>query len=561
MRVSVQKTINRARAVPIGSYLIVVALVAVTLTRLVLVSRQGMTGYGGALEDDTLFVKLGFYIQHGLWLGPFDRLTFAKGPAYPMWIALVSALGAPLLLAEQTLYTASCALLAWVVRPVLRSWKAAAALYLVLLLSPVFFADGIATRAIREGIYVSLTLLVAASAIALWTRAGRSPRAWAGWAVALGVSAAAFWLTREEGVWFAPILLMPASTVALALGGKRRDWARAWRGLAPWGVAAGIGLLCVGAIAANNSRIYGTFTTVDTSSGPFVNAYGALTRIVPDHWVADVPVTRDARQKAYGVSPSFAQLAPSLEGTIGVTWTKIGGGSDLRGGWFMWALRDAAEFNGHYATATEAETYFQRVADEINAACDAGRVPNLPRRATLMPPWHGEYWAPFGSACWRSVRTLATWDGISPVASPSAIPTAVAGNFRAMTHESQVGYDPVPPLRPVTTKVLTADLAVYRWLMPIAMIVGLIGSALAIAQAASKGRSGRTIATVVLLATLVASMAARVVVVSLIDATSFAAVAPNYLAPAYDLALAWAFISGAILVGDVRKRLSVRPRS
>ena len=561
MRPALQKVLDRARSVPKSVYLVAALLALLTIARLVIVSNQGMSASGGALEDDTLFVKLGFYIKHGLWLGPFDARTLVKGPVYPMWIALVATLGAPLLLAQQVLYTASCALFAWVMGPALRTRKAAAALYVVLLLSPIAFADGPFTRALREGIYVSLTLLVLACAIALWTRAQRPVRSWAGWAIGLGATAAAFWLTREEGVWLVPVLLLPAASAAMALRGKPRDWRGARKRLVPWGVAAVIALGCVGAVAANNQRIYGTYKTVDTVSGPFLSAYGALTRITPDHWVRDVPVTRDARIKAYSISPSFAQLQPSLEGTIGVNWIKIGGGDDLRGGWFSWALRDAAASVGHYRTATEADAYFQRVADEINTACDAGLVACVGPRATLMPPLRTAYLQPFASAAGRSGLTLARWGGIGVAASPSTVPTDVAYNFRAMTNENEVGNDPVPPLRPTATAALSVDLSAYQLATPIALVLALAGFVLALVPVVRKNPGAGSLNTAVMLTALLACVLSRIVLVSLVDATSFPAVSAIYLAPAFDIMLVWIFISAETLAREVRKRLADRASS
>ena len=57
----------------------------------------------------------------------------------------------------------------------------------------------------------------------------------------------------------------------------------------------------------------------------------------------------------------------------------------------MWALRDAVEGRGHYRSAIESEAFYTRLANEINYACDSGRIRCLPLRETFAPPFRWEY--------------------------------------------------------------------------------------------------------------------------------------------------------------------------
>ena len=70
---------------------------------------------------------------------------------------------------------------------------------------------------------------------------------------------------------------------------------------------------------------------------------------------------------------------------------KVFDGTQIPGGWFMWALRDAVAAAGHYSSGTAAADYYRRLANEINIACDEGRLECYGRRATMMAPWHSEY--------------------------------------------------------------------------------------------------------------------------------------------------------------------------
>ena len=119
----------------------------------------------------------------------------------------------------------------------------------------------------------------------------------------------------------------------------------------------------------------------------FMRAYQSLQAIRPDLPIRFVPVTREVRHKAYAVSPAFRELAPFLDGereNWGAWWTRTTMGIDgeIGAGWFYWTLVEAAAKAGHFKTAWDAEAYFGRVADEITAASNDGR---LPSRLVLLP--------------------------------------------------------------------------------------------------------------------------------------------------------------------------------
>jgi hypothetical protein len=529
-----------------------------TLLRLVLATKQGMCATGISPHDETLFVKLAFLLKHGGLAANYDELALSKGLLYPLWIAGVSSTGLSLTLAQQLLYAIACAVTVYVMRPFLKSGFAALALYVVLLYCPAFFTES-TQGTLREGIYVSLTLLVVACATAVWIRAAKPLRA-APWAIGLGVFGGVFWIIRwgSEGFWLVPLLLLPLSTPLLLWKAGRIKPAAVLKGLAPWGLALAVGLAPVVAMAAANERTYGVFLLDDASYGSFVKAYGAMTRVVPEHWVANVPVPRDVRLKEYAVSPAFAELEPLLEGDVGAAWMVEGNASDVTGGWFIWAVREAAAKTGHYATAPEAQRYFQQVANEINAACNSGKLECVGPRATLRPPLRAQYAPLFLGAFARSVVVLAIFFPINPEPSKSVVPPAMAAEIRSMTHGYWVGIDPAPAGRPAAMVLLRVVLTVYQLVMPFAFVAALLGTRLVVQEATKRSASAAAIAKATLVLTLLCCGLGRAALVSIVDATSFPAVDPSYLAPAYDLLLIWAFISIPPWVAERRARRTKR---
>jgi hypothetical protein len=157
-------------------------------------------------------------------------------------------------------------------------------------------------------------------------------------------------------------------------------------------------LMLVGTVAEINRTYYGVFEINEVKSLQFRRAYGALARIRSDHRPRYVVFPRDARVAAYGVSPMARELEPTLDGPVGEQWRKTGCDAmgwtacpEILGGWFQWALRDAAAAAGHYSTAATAAAYYRHLADEIDTECENGRLQCLPKRAALAPPFRPEY--------------------------------------------------------------------------------------------------------------------------------------------------------------------------
>jgi hypothetical protein len=201
---------------------------------------------------------------------------------------------------------------------------------------------------------------------------------------------------------------------------------------------------------------YGVFRNNELRSGPFVTAYGALARIKHDEWKRYVVLPRDARQRAYSVSPAARELAPYLEGDAGKRWVVASQGypkpwgcagqptscnNEILSGWLVWALRDAVATAGHYRTAREADDYYERLAGEINAACDRQAIPCRDRRDTLAPVWRGHYTRDTLAASAGVLATLIQLNHGQIGVPRSALTAEQATIFRQTIHGPLSGVD------------------------------------------------------------------------------------------------------------------------
>ena len=358
--------------------------------KLWLVAAQPVVAHGNASFDDRLYLALAEQLLKGNWLGPYSQFTLMKGPMYSLFIAGTFLSAVPLPIAQHLLYLLGCILLVLALRPCFdASWQAFGT-FTLLWWQPMSYVE---LDILRQNIYTPLTLLLFAGLCALQTRRAARVYIRLAWGALLGTAAAAFYLTREEGIW-----ILPATALLIGISAWN-SW-RAGERLRPLVASAGTATICATAILVTvctlNYRYYGWFGTVEFRAREFRSAYGALQRPVPFEQIPYVPVTRDVRLKLYQVSQSFAELKPCLEGPIGLEWANYSDfltgrpGEELQigGGSFIWALRDCVIASGHGNSAREALDFYRSLGAEINRACDEGRItPARTRRDTMMPRW------------------------------------------------------------------------------------------------------------------------------------------------------------------------------
>jgi hypothetical protein len=511
--------------------------------KLWLVSAQPVYAIGDAGHDDQLFLQLANHLLSGDWLGPYSQFTLMKGPLYPLFIAGVFLLGIPLFLAQHLLYAAACGLVAGALEPLVRRRALRAAVFAVLLFNPITFDGERTMRVARQDLLPALVLLIVAGLVGFHARCGGPKRRLVPWAALTAAALPAFWLTREEGVWMLPcvVLLWGAAGLRVWLDRKPDRAARLGLLASPalfWAAA-------VAAVAAVNGRYYGIFTTCEFRQAEFRDAYGALNRVEPAHWRPYIVVPRETRERIYGASPAFAELRPYLEGPVGEDWARVSQGvthlppteREIGGGWFIWALRDAVVDAGHGSSGTEAMAYYARLAREVNAACDRGVLRAGPRRSGFLPPLRREHLAPVLAAARRAAEFLFYFNDMGAGVPPSQGAPENLRLFSDLTRgrlSPGVAGPPLPPkqrwLDRVRMGVLDEITLVYSWGAPWAVGGGL----LALASAIGIGAARRRVPYFAILgAGLFASVCAMVGVASLIDGTSFTAVDVYYLVGCY----------------------------
>jgi len=468
------------------------------------------------LDDDTLFLNNANFLLKGDWLGPYTHWTLAKGPFYPLWIAASLASDIPLFLTHHVLYIAACSLFVLSIRPVVQKPIMLFILFTVLLFNPMSYADPVGTRVLREGIYPALTVMVFSGAIGLMIRCHRSLRNLLLWSIGLGLTFSAFWLTREEGIW----MILPVLTI-LCLAAVRiygaKPVARIRRlilCILPFLILSAAILT----VAAINKSYYGIFSTNEFKAPYFLDAYGALTRVKHANWNPKIPVPKEARERIYDAVPSFAELKGYLDGPLGKGWIKdsclnLSICDDIAGGWFAWAFRYAVADAGYYRSGESTRAYYERLASEINAACEEKRFDCGPARSTLASPWHAEYARPLFTTIVDSAVYLAAFKGAN----------ASSGESPKLSQMADLRIT-----------VLDGIGGGYRFLMPLLVIPALMAYILRTIHVLRK----RELTDLyVASSAIITAIVVRLFIISLIEISSFPAVNTIYLSPAHPLLL------------------------
>ncbi len=531
-----------------------VSCIALVLVKVWLALAFGMRAAGNAEADDRLFVVLAEHLVRGDWLGEYGRHTLVKGPFYSMWIAAVFMAHIPLGLSYQLLHAAACALFIVAVRPWVRSRLPQFVLFALLLFDPSMFSI-VASWVVRDSIYSSLTIIVWACIVALLARLDQPPRRLLGWSLGLGFMLAAYWCTREEGVW-----ILPAAGIALlyALVHVWRTRQQAFAKIALLVLPAVICVAGVLGVCAMNYKHYGLFTVVDIKAPNFLRANGALMRVHHEHWNQFAAVPKEVRMKIYPVSPAFAELQGFLDGPPGEAWGAgaeqflVGGTpspTDIRGGFFMWALRQAVQERGSYRDAVETEAFYGRIADEVNAACSDGRLKCGRERASLSLPFRREYISLGAESYWKALRLMVEWGDIKVFNMPSSGPEDRMVIFEDMTRTriNQLMGDTSEPrlknqalLDQARFAMINKVMAAYRAVSPYVTITALATFLLiCILEFRARALSPMLVVLVALLALIFVRLALLVV----INITSFDAMRVRYFLPVYPLLLLFWFLS------------------
>ena len=377
-----------------------------TLVYIVVRTHTPISVHAESIHDDQHFISMGERIARGHWLGAYSQMTLIKGPGYPLFLAINSWLGTSLVLTEALFLGFGIGAFFWVFERLSGRPNVAMLGYITALWMPAPYLE----RIMRDCIYPGQMLLVLAGMVAaLYLEMPRKHRY--ACALATGLALGWFSLTREESIWIAPGLIVIA--LASFLHSRNKQRLKIF-------VLAPLALMVVGygttqaAFSCINKVAYGSFAQVEINSSPFKDAMAALQSVQAGRQIPFVPVSKQAREAIYQVSPSFFRLKSYLDPPNGSPW-QFGCHfypetcGDIAGGWFMWAVRDAVAVNGYYESPKKAANFYRSLVNEIKDACRSGKLQCKPLLLGTIPRISTSQWGKFPASLMNALKMVTLY--------------------------------------------------------------------------------------------------------------------------------------------------------
>ena len=325
-------------------------------------------------DDRMMFENAGNLIN-GVWLGDYNSYTLSKGISYPLFLVLARKLFLPYSALLSLLQAAGAGLFVRAISLRLQNPYGRAALYLLLLFSPVSLTLLVTQRLYRMAIVPGMVLLVFSGMIGLTLRKDQPLKRQLPWALLTGLALAFFWQIREDSVWIMPfIAVMTVWNIGYVILVLHNRISRKQILLHCLVLILPMFLLFVGnsGIAAINALHYGVFLTNDRTEGSFPELMSLFYRLESDTTVSsDIWISRDTIAKAENVSPTLQQLCPLLD-TYVEDWATANG--EIPGDHFSWVLRDAVQDSGYAEDAVSAQNFYNSVFSELLTAIDQNEL-------------------------------------------------------------------------------------------------------------------------------------------------------------------------------------------
>lgn len=349
-------------------------LIIISIIKILIVQVQPLNAKYAMKYDDQLMVNLANNIIEGKWLGEYSKNTLIKGVFTPLFMVFINILHIPFLLGKEIFYSISCILFINVLKKKIKNTKILIIMFIALLFNPVEYSSELC-RVYRDGIYTALIMYLITAVLGIYLSRNEETKKQIKYYIGLGLSFSAIYLCREENIWLAPFLI--GSTIIILINiFTNRELKNKIQRICLYLIPIFITLISINTICFINYKYYGVYTLNQYWGKEFKEAYGALTRVIPEEQKIRVPVTNETMDKIYEVSPKFAELREFFEGEKGKSWSNCGekNENEINGGYFHWALMEAVESKGYYKDAKTANNYYKQLAEEINKACDEGHL-------------------------------------------------------------------------------------------------------------------------------------------------------------------------------------------
>lgn len=320
-----------------------------------------------APHDDGWFMHRAMNLLHGDWFGPYNQMALIKGPVYPVFLALTSAMGVSLQFSTAFMHLMAACTVTYSLSEYLKSFLSKYAILILLLISqfPV-------QRVIRDEFSLILLLLIFSLTVIVFFNEKTTNKNI--FSALLGVLLGLFMLTREDGGLTAIPILLCAVFLSLIKGYSKESLKKT---VSCMSILIFLTILTNVLYKSANYLKYDSYVGAELIDPDYSDALSAIYSVREGEPQRHVEVTNANLEAIYQISPTFRSLEAIIEAT---SWRDSGCAIDkstcgqLGTGYFMWALRDVMSIQGYYATPETAKINYRKITSEIRAACEVGKI-------------------------------------------------------------------------------------------------------------------------------------------------------------------------------------------
>lgn len=412
----------------------IISVVIISAIYLILTSVQNFYFIYGAGCDDLYTLDSAFHLLNKSWLGPYHAVTLTKGIGAPIFIAFANIIGVSLLKAQYIFYLSACLFFTYTMKKLIKKDWILLSLFAIILFNPVMYSLQL-LRLYRDSINSSLFIYMISFAFQVFFNYKENLKKLAFYMFGLGIFTTWMAICREEAIWILPFIASSVIITVLFIIFDKSVNDKLKR-LLLYSIPLGIYVIVVLSISTLNYIYYGEFIRNEFSSSAWKSFNKAVSSVKSEKDYLTVPVTKEAREKIYKVSPTFSKLKDYFEGDIGKSWAEHGGvDGEIEEGWFMWATVIGLENIGYSDSAKTTNDFLRQATQEINDAFNDSRLEKKEHKLSIFDK---EYIGDFTNNIKEAFIFQITSKGtneimITPDDTYTSFPTEDVDKFREIT--------------------------------------------------------------------------------------------------------------------------------
>jgi hypothetical protein len=338
-----------------------------------------------AKHDDQLFINLLRNLTEGCWLGTFNNLTLAKGPAFPLLLSTLYFFKIPI----QIFYSLMAILTGIILYITCESYTRNPLIRGLVAVLVVFYPGLDFVRPLRDTYFYWMSIL-GILILLLNLKNLQKDILNRGQMLISGLIFGILIICREEWI----TLIFPVIVFILFFLLYKSVFSVKSELKIPFVKIFTLGLFLPSFLVSTiNLHKYGSFITSDFKEKSFTRFLDNLQTIKTKGYTNNILISEEARNIAYQNSPRFALLKQYLDdkdaplkgwqtfSTQAYPETK----GDYGGNWLYWAIRDAVQLAGFYNSSYSAKKYYDSVSDELENAFKMHKITRSEKVVPIFP--------------------------------------------------------------------------------------------------------------------------------------------------------------------------------